>query len=104
MIVTPTPGEASLEALPPRPVAPVAIPSIPRSVHSVVSAPITPGAEGQPAKKKRRRKKKPSGLGSSMTPIPASVPRPVQDPVAAAMSAGPVPTPVAPGERISFDA
>ncbi|MEK7632222.1 MAG: type IV secretion system DNA-binding domain-containing protein [Patescibacteria group bacterium] len=135
MVVIPTPGEALLESLPPRPEAPPApealvadrtelkstpndghthklvpvvppaprpqpAPSIPRSA---ASAPTVPTAEGQPAKKKRRRKKKSSGLGSSMSPIPVPVPKPAQDPVAAAMSAGPVPTPVAPGERISFD-
>lgn len=125
MIVTPTPGEASLEALPPRPAPPVAAPvvatpvapvtpivsrspqtapSAPRPVPSVASAPTTPGAEGQPAKKKRRRKKKPSALTASSASVSALAPKPALDPVAAAMSAGPVPTPVAPGERISFDA
>lgn len=140
MIVIPTPGAASLESLPPRPVAPVpaahvhvAAPTpivkpviVPASSISVApiaptaprpqvtssaptaSAPLVQPINGDsPAKKKRRRRKKPSGgssssLVASTSPIP-TLTAPPKDAVAAAMSAGVLPTPVAPGERIHFD-
>ncbi len=112
MIPVATTGETSLETLPPRPTAP-SVPAKAPHVHEMVPivavaastssapTPIVSGAE--PAKKKRRKRKK-SGGGSPDVRLPIADVQPRKDRVAAAMSAGPLPTPVAPGERIHFDA
>ncbi len=127
-VVIPTPGATDLTALPPRPIAPIIVPvvapisvpaaapivhqtivSVPKPVTVLAAKPIVAAAspavsssiDGEvPAKKKRRRKKKaPNGA----TPVVYVHAEPAKDPVASAMSAGTLPTPVAPGERIRFE-
>lgn len=116
IVPIPTPGAASLDALPPRPTAEEAkeakvstAPSIPLgatpSLVSTVPARIEPApavAIDSPAKKKRRRKKKSEGATAARSDA-ETTDRPRKDPVAEAMSSGPLPTPVAPGERIHFE-
>ncbi len=110
-VVVATPGEASLASLPPRPAAeashvhvavvaaPIVHPAAKPAIVAPSSAPTV--SDSEPAKKKRRRRKKSGGGGAAPSAQPqASAPK---DRVAAAMSAGALPTPVAPGERIHFE-
>lgn len=106
-VVVPTPGVVDLTALSPRPIAPIVsspkpvVAMVPSSIVSTASPVVSSSLDGEaPAKKKRRRKKKaPNGA----TPVVYVHPEPVKDPVASALSAGTLPTPVAPGERIKFE-
>ena len=124
-IVIKTPGSTSLESLPPRPSAPITpVAHVHVAVPAPVVKPLTPIAPAlptisaavsvssapsidteSPAKKKRRRRKKPlnGALSVATSTAHIAVHVPQKDSVAAAMSAGVLPTPVAPGERIRFD-
>ena len=98
---------------PPQPEAPVkvaapVVPSIPTARPAVPAAASPQPANDQQgsAKKKRKRKRKGGGSGnteSAGSSMPPAQPRVARDPVASAMSAGALPTPVAPGERVMFD-
>jgi DNA-directed RNA polymerase subunit RPC12/RpoP len=111
-VVIPTSGAVSLTALPPRPEPPKSLVP-PRSSISVpvipIVRPVPPKIPGQvlsssdaPAKKRRRKKAKNSN--ARVTDGDHDSKKIIADPVATAMSVGLRPTPVAPGERIHFDA
>lgn len=89
MNATPVPPQRNLQTTSPQPTAQPA------------------AAPDAPAKKKRRRRRgKGKGEGGSGKSQETAISdqRSTPDPIAAAMNAGALPTPVAPGERIHFDA
>ncbi len=111
-VVRPTLGETSLETLPSRAETAPTDHVVQEAASTVVSAvsPLTsrpshlvPRVPSDAPKKKRRRKKKSTGRTDQA--LKDRVPEPAaKDRVAQAMNSGVLPTPVAPGERIHFDA